>query len=105
MGCKRTTVAIIKRIAAEVTPVLVQTAVGAVKTVEIAAEQDPAFLTNEVKRKIVGDTILAQAKRNGLADLKQRTVNLITEFAVEAVKGDDDENELGMDDLATRVEI
>ena len=34
-------------------------------------------------------------------ELKARTVNLLLEFAVEAVKGPDDETTIGVDDLAT----
>ena len=97
MGCKKKTMTILKRIGKELKPILVQTAINMVKQVEEMAVADPMFFTNDAKRKIVAAGIVTEAAKGG-AKLPGRTVNLLVEFGVEAVKGPDDESDLGLDD-------
>jgi hypothetical protein len=104
MGCKKTVVKIAKRVGEEVGPALVRFAVDSVRVVERASVEDPDFWTSDTKRRAVGNAIVGEAKETG-KELRARTVNLLTEFAVEAVKGPDDEQDIGIDDLANREEV
>jgi len=100
MGCKKTTVKIAKRVGAEVGAVLLRKAVGAVTAVETLAREDPDWWASRSKRDAVADYLRIEAKATG-QELQRRVANLVVEFAVEAVKGPDDESEIGIDDLAT----
>lgn len=104
MGCKKKTTQILKRIAAGLKPVLVEYAVSTVAGIEAAALEDPAFWTNSQKRSAAFGMVKTRAKQ--LAnELPNRTIGLLIEFAVEAVKGPDDESDLGKDDLAETVTL
>lgn len=96
MGCPQKAAKIAKRIGRMIKASVMNVAISAVKKVEELSEHDPLFFTNDAKRRIVGAEIKAAAKREEI-NLAGRTVGLITEFAVEAVKGPDDESDLGVE--------
>lgn len=100
MGCIKSTKKILREIAKEITPHLIKFAVDKVRAVEEVAAAFPHNDTNYTafdKGEIVSNMIEVEAAASGI-DLPRRRVNLLREFAVEAVFGDEDESELGMDD-------
>jgi len=98
MGCKKTTIAIAKRLGTEVGAVLIRKAVGAVKAVEELSADDPQWIDGREKRAAVLNYLRIEAKATG-QELKRSVAGLLVEFAVQAVKGPDDESEIGIDDL------
>jgi len=104
MGCKKKTTQILKRVAQGLKPVLVKHAVNMVGIVQKASTADPSFWTNDTKRRAVFSSVKAEAQGLGL-DLPNRTFMLLVEYAVEAVKGPDDESDLGADDTAEAVSV
>ena len=104
MGCKKKTITIVKGIAAQLKPHLVRHAVDMVTQIEKYSAEDPLFFTDDVKRRMCGAAIKAEAREAG-EDLAGRTVNLLVEFAVEAVKGPEDESDLGEDDTGEAIGI
>lgn len=104
MGCKKVVIGIVKSVAKEAGRSLVRFAVDAVGIIETASTHDPSFWTNDIKRKTAFDAIAGQANHEG-RDLEARTVNLLVEFGVTALKSAVDESEIGIDDLATRTEV
>lgn len=100
MGCIKSTKQILKKIADEITPYLIKFAVDKVKEVEQTAQayDGLSFSMSEFpKAEVVSSLIQMEAAAQGV-DLSTRRANLLREFAVEAVKGDEDESELGLDD-------
>ena len=103
MGCIKSTKKILRKIAQEITPYLIQFAVDKVKEAEataVAYNSLDSTMAAYPKAEVVSELIQMEAAAQGV-DLSNRRVNLLREFAVEAVKGDEDESELGQDDRTT----
>ena len=103
-GCKKTIVTIAKRVGKEVGAGLIRFAVDVVTVVQEFVTEGGDPFTGSEKRTVAFNTIKARAVKEG-KELPDRTLNLVLETAVEAVKGPDDESSIGIDDLANREEV
>ena len=104
MGCKKTTVKILRELGRLFGPKLVKFAVDAVGITDYIAKGSELPPSNEEKASMTSDAIMGKANELEVP-IKRRNANLLTEYAVEAVHGDIDESEIGLDDLATREEV
>jgi len=97
MGCVRKTKVIVKGIAKQLKPLLVKRAVNIVTALNRMSDEEPLFWTNSMKRKVALGVIKQEAE-DLQVEIKESTTRLLMEFAVEAVKGPEDESDLGDDD-------
>jgi len=105
MGCLRTSKRIIKSVAQRVKPMLVKSAVDVVRAIEVMSADDPVgFWTSDTKRAAALAVIKSEATRLGNV-VPNRTYGLLLEYALEAVMGDEDEDELGQDDPNFEAEL
>ena len=98
MGCIKTTKKILKVVAQAITPALLEYVVTAVSVLDGAGKSSPDVFTNEVKRDAAFVAIRKRWKDDTGVEPKDHLVNLLLEYAVTALRSDENEKALGTDD-------
>ena len=101
MGCIKTTKKILKGVAQAITPALLEYGVTAVSVLDGAGKSSPDVFTNEVKRDAAFVAIRKRWRDDTGVEPKDHLVNLLLEYAVTALRSDQDETTLGADDRDT----